>query len=109
MSDFPHFNTQITFLWILAFIFRKISPTLRVFMKLFKHVDTHIPGLPQWLSGKESVCSTGVSGDRVQSLGWEYPLEEGMATHYSILAWKIRWTKEPDGLQSIGSQRVGHK
>ena len=41
----------------------------------------------------------------VQSLGWEDPLEEGMGTHSSILAWRIPWTKEPDGLQSMGSQR----
>ena len=44
----------------------------------------------------------------VQSLGWEDLLEKGMATHSSILAWRILWTKEPDGLQSIGSQRVRH-
>ena len=44
----------------------------------------------------------------VQSLGWEDPLEKEMATHSSILAWKIPWTKEPGGLQSMGSQRVGH-
>ena len=44
---------------------------------------------------------------RVQSLDQEYPLEEGMATHSSILAWKIPWTEEPNGLQSIGLQRVG--
>ena len=43
---------------------------------------------------------------RVQSLGWEDPLEKGMATHSSILAWKIPWTEEPDGLQSMGWQRV---
>ena len=43
-----------------------------------------------------------------QSLGQEDPLEEGMATHYSIFAWRIPWTEEPGGLQSIGSQRVGH-
>ena len=42
----------------------------------------------------------------VQSLGWEDPLEEGMATHSSILAWTIPWTEEPDGLQSVVSQRV---
>ena len=42
---------------------------------------------------------------QVQSLGWKDPLEEGMATHSSILAWRIPWTEEPDGLQSIGSQR----
>ena len=45
---------------------------------------------------------------RVQSLGWEDPLEKGMATHSSSLAWKIPWTEEPGGLQSMGSQRVGH-
>ena len=45
---------------------------------------------------------------RVRSLSQEDPLEKGMATHSSILAWRIPWTKEPGGLQSIGSQRVGH-
>ena len=43
----------------------------------------------------------------VQSLAWEDPLEEGMATHSSILAWKIPWTEELSGLQSVGSQIVG--
>ena len=43
----------------------------------------------------------------VQSLGQEDPLEEEMATHFSILAWEIPWTEEPGGLQFIGSQRVG--
>ena len=45
---------------------------------------------------------------RGQSLGWEDPLEKEMATHSSIHAWKIPWTEEPGGLQSMGSQRVGH-
>ena len=45
---------------------------------------------------------------QVQSLGQEDPLEEGMATHSSILAWRIPWTEEPGGLQSMGLQRVGH-
>ena len=44
---------------------------------------------------------------RVQSLGHEDPLEKGMATHCSILAWRIPWTEEPGGLQSMGSQKVG--
>ena len=44
----------------------------------------------------------------VQSLDWEYPLEEGMATHSSILAWRIPRTEEPSGLQSMGSRRVRH-
>ena len=43
-----------------------------------------------------------------QSLGQEDPLEEGMATHSSVLAWRIPWTEQPGGLQSMGSRRVGH-
>ena len=45
---------------------------------------------------------------QVQSLSQEIPLEKEMATHSSILAWRIPWTEEPDGLQSIGSRRVGY-
>ena len=45
---------------------------------------------------------------QVQSLCWEDPLEKKMATHSSILAWRIPWTKDPGGLQSMGSQRIGH-
>ena len=45
---------------------------------------------------------------QVWSLGWEDPLEKGKATHSSILAWRIPWTEEPGGLQSMGSQRVGY-
>ena len=45
---------------------------------------------------------------RVQSLGQEDPLEEGMATHRSIFVWRIPWTEESGGLQSMGSQRVGY-
>ena len=44
----------------------------------------------------------------VQSLGWEDPLEKGMATHSSILAWRIPWTEEPGRLQSTEPQRLGH-
>ena len=45
---------------------------------------------------------------QVGSPGWEDPLEKGVATHSSTLAWKIPWTEEPGGLQSMGSLRVGH-
>ena len=44
----------------------------------------------------------------VRTLGWEDPLEKEIATHSSILAWRIPWTEDPDRLQSMGSQRVGH-
>ena len=54
---------------------------------------------------KESACNVE---NLVQSLGGEDHLEKGLATHSSILACKISWTEEPGGLQSIGSQRVGH-
>ena len=45
---------------------------------------------------------------RLQSLGQEGPLEKGLATHSSILAWRIPWTEGPGGLQSMGSQRLRH-
>ena len=48
------------------------------------------------------------SGDAVPSLGREDPLEKEMAAHSSILAWETPWTEEPEGLQSVGSQRVRH-
>ena len=44
----------------------------------------------------------------VQSLGWEDPLDKGMTTHSSILAWRIPWTEEPGGLESMGLQTVRH-
>ena len=49
-----------------------------------------------------------VQETQVQFQGWEDPLEKGMATHSSILAWRIPWTEEPGGLQSMRSSRVGH-
>ena len=58
-------------------------------------------GFPVGLVGKESAYNTG-------DLGQEDPLKKEMATHSSILAWKIAWTEEPGGLQSMGWQRVGH-
>ena len=66
-------------------------------------------GLPGGANGREPACQCQrLKERRVRSLGWEDALEEDMATHSSILAWRIPWTGEPDGLQSIGSQRVGH-
>ena len=58
-----------------------------------------------WLSGKESTRQCRKPG---QSLGQEDPLEKEMATHSSTLTWETPWTEEPGGLQSMGSQRVGH-
>ena len=59
-----------------------------------------IPGLlSRWHSGKESTCQTGDMGSIPEA-----SLEEGMATHSSVLAWRIPWTEEPGGLQSVGLQ-----
>ena len=70
------------------------------------HKESEKTGLSRWLSGKESTCD---AGDPICSIpGLEDPLEEGMATHSSILAWEIPWTEEPGEPQSIGSQRVRH-
>ena len=51
---------------------------------------------------------TAIWETQVRSLGGEEPLEKELATHYSLLAWRIPWTEEPGGLRSMGSQRVGH-
>ena len=65
-------------------------------------------GFPGGSGGKNLPAMQEPQETQIQSLGWEDPLEEGMATHSSILAWRISWTEEPSGLQSIGSQRVGY-
>ena len=57
---------------------------------------------------KNSPANSGDAGDRVCSLGWEDPLEKEMATHSSVLAWRIPGTVKPGGLLSMGSHRVGH-
>ena len=59
-----------------------------------------LSGFPGGSDNKESACK---AGDPVLILGWEDPLEKGMATHSSILTWKIPWTEEPGGLQSMES------
>ena len=60
--------------------------------------------MAQWVENLPALQETQET--RVQSLGQEDPLEEGMTTHSSILAWRISWTEEPGGLQSIGLHRV---
>ena len=62
-------------------------------------------GYPGCSERKESAYN---EGDPASILGWDDPLEKGMATQSSILAWRISWTEEPDGLQFTGSQRVGY-
>ena len=64
----------------------------------------------QWASlAAQMVTNLSVMQEtQVQSLDQDGPLEKGMATFSNILAWRIQWTEEPGGLQSMGSQRVGH-
>ena len=59
-------------------------------------------GIPGGSDSKESACNAGDPGSIA---GSEDPLEKGMTTHFSILAWRIPWTEEPGGLQSMGSQK----
>jgi len=82
-----NFETKLGFVWCFSYVYTGFS-------------------FPCSSVGKESACSAG--DHWVRPLGWEDPLEKEMATHSSILAWKISWTEEPGGLQSMGSQRVGH-
>ena len=76
-----------------------------IFDKKFKRCLSVSWGFPRSSVSKESAV---VQETWVQSLGLEVPLEMEMATHSSILAWKISWTEEPGGLQSMGSQRIGY-
>ena len=71
-------------------------------------IYTYFWGLSDGSAVKNLPAMQETQETRVWSLGWEDPLEEGMATHSSIFAWKIPWTEEPGGLQSIGSLRGGH-
>ena len=63
-------------------------------------------GFPSGLASKVSTCSAGDAGRRVRFLGLEDPQEEGMATHSSLLAWKIPWIEKPGGPQSMGLRKL---
>ena len=65
------------------------------------NMDEMVEGFPSSSAGKESACNVGDLGSIPR---WKDPLEEGMATHSSILAWRVPWTEEPGGLQSMRSQ-----
>ena len=68
-----------------------------VFKQMFIYLFMVVLGFPGGSAGKESACNAG-------DLGWEDPLEKGMATHFSILTWRIPWAEEPDRLSSMGLQ-----
>ena len=69
------------------------------------NTDRDLDGFPDGSDGKESACN---AGDLRLTSGLGRSLEKGMATHSSILTWRIPWTEEPGGLQFMRSQRIGH-
>ena len=80
-------------------------------MNIGIHTHTHIYNWVIWLHiwNKQNITLNKSSIlPWVWSVGWEDPLEKGMATHSSILPWRIPWTEEPGGLQSLGLQRIRH-
>ena len=85
--------------WLLHFNFSEIVSWSQIKVYLF------VVSFPCGSAGKESACNVGALGS-VPGAGRS--LEKGIATHSSILVWKIPWTEEPGGLQSMGSQKVGH-
>ena len=101
------------------------SETLRVVSRNLRHFSVGFLDAPQYLIRERGQTQTlnyfyaslvaqmvknlpAVQETWVRSLCWEDPLEKGMATHSSILVWRIPWKEEPGGLQSVGSQRVRH-
>ena len=86
-----------------------VKESVKMKNHIFLRVSEVILGLPRWLSGekKKKKIRLPMQETQVQSLGQEDPLEEEMATHSSILAWRIPWTEESGRLQSMESQRVG--
>ena len=81
------------------------SPKSLCHVKFYIMKTTESLGFPGGSDDKASACKQET---QVRSLGREDPLEKEIATHSSTLAWKIPWTEEPGGLQSMGLQRVGH-
>ena len=73
-------------------------------------IDKSLSELLELVMDRERICLPvqEMHDTWIQSLGWEDPLEEGMTTHPSILAWEIPWTEEPGGLPSMVLERVGH-
>ena len=83
-------------IWIVIYICTYIY----IHMCVCVYIYIYICGFPGGTSGKEPACQCRRLRDTVSVPGWDDPLEKGMATHSSILAWRISWTKEPGELQS---------
>ena len=94
---------------LMVLVIGKMCIRVCVYTHVCIYTHTHTYGLPLQSSRVVEMVKTlpTMRDPRVWSLGWVDPLEMEMATHSSLLAWKMPWTEEPDGLQSMGSQRVG--
>ena len=79
-----------------------------MYMYTHTHTHTHTHSHRAFLVAQTVKNLPAMQEPQVQSLGQKYPLEKGMASHSSILAWRIPWTEEPGRLQSMGLQRVTH-
>ena len=84
---------------------RNTFPITEIVVRVKYHASVKTE-FPWWLSGKDSACSAGAAKDAGLIPGWGRFPEEEMATHSSILAWRIPWTEEPGGLRSTGLQTV---
>ena len=101
-SNIHPFSFSLLDTVILGYILGPVSLYALKHLKLKIRLSIWKLWLPRWLSGKEFSCQAG------ESLSREGPLKGGIATHSSILAWRIPWTEESGGLPSMGSQRVRH-
>ena len=86
------------------------SPRSQFFGNLFLGAELLVTvfGFPGGASSEDPACQSRRQEMQVQSLGWEDPLEKGVATHSSILAWRFLWTEEPGGLQVHSITRIRH-
>ena len=100
------FTTQLSYLYVTAG--KIIALGTGYSLLCYKSLQSSVAGSNENRSFCLSVCGQEFRSNWTILLGWEDPLEEGLATHSSILAWRIPWTEEPGGLRSKGSQRVRH-
>ena len=101
-------NTVDLHMWVCLYICRVNKKYICTYTYIYIHTHTHIYIyilLPWWLRWQKYACN---AGDQVQSLGWEDPLEKGMATHSNSLVWRITLIEKPGRLWAMGSQRVRH-
>ena len=111
MSSIFHVSVGYLYVFFGKPSIQSLCPFLLVCLGFFLLIQFHLVVIclfivSQWVRNLPAMQE--MQETRVQSLGGEDPLEEGMATHSSILAWRIPWTEEPGSLQSMGLQRVRH-